>query len=140
MMLIVATMKWIMLVSGLLTTTMLYAFVDPHGSLRSTFGETLEGNAAALVVRNWGLLIALVGGMLIYGAFNTAVRPLVLSVAGISKVVFIGLILSHGSQYLPTAGLPVAVDSLMVVLFAWYLVAAGRSSATPAGRGRPATV
>jgi hypothetical protein len=33
----------------------------------STFGETLEGTLAELVVRNWEALIKLVGGMLIYG-------------------------------------------------------------------------
>jgi hypothetical protein len=70
--------------------------------------------------------------MLIYGAFNAAVRPLVLVIAGASKAVFIGLILSHGSRYLATAGIPVAVDSLMIALFAWYLAAAPRNTGAPA--------
>ena len=40
---IVANIKWIMLVSGVLTCTMLYAAVAPQAALRSTFGDTLEG-------------------------------------------------------------------------------------------------
>lgn len=137
---IVAAMKWIMIVSGILTTTMVYAAIDPQGSIRSTFGETIDGAAAVIVVRNWGALIALVGGMLIYGAFNTAVRPLVLTVAGASKAIFIGLILSHGTRFLGTAGLPVAVDSLMIVLFAWYLAAAPKAAATAPPARMPASV
>lgn len=127
MSLIVAKMKWIMLVSGALTFTMVYAAIDPEGSLRSTFGETLEGPLAAIIVRNWGALIALVGAMLIYGAFRPESRPLVLAVAGLSKLTFIALIVCSGSQYLGRqAGVAVLVDGLMVLLFAWYLVAARR--------------
>src|SRR5262245_58859028 len=97
---LVANMKWIMIVSGLLTCTMVYSAVAPHAALRSTFGDSLEGPLAEIVVRNWGALIALVGGMLIYGAYHPPVRPLVLTVAGLSKVIFIGLIATHGVQYL----------------------------------------
>jgi hypothetical protein len=124
---IVAKMKWVMLLSGALTLTMVYAAVDPQASLRSTFGESLEGPVAEIVVRNWGVLIALVGAMLIYGAFHPASRPLVLAIAGISKVAFIALVLVHGSRYLgQQAGVAIAVDAVMVLLFAWYLVAARR--------------
>lgn len=116
-------MKWIMLVSGALTCTMVYAAFAPQAMLRSTFGETLDGPLADLVVRNWGALIFLVGAMLIYGAFNAAVRPLVLLVAAASKIVFIALVLSNGSRYLQTqAGISIAVDSVMVLIFLSYLV------------------
>jgi hypothetical protein len=62
--------------------------------------------------------------MLIYGAFRPAVRGLVLVVARISKAVFISLVLSKGGRYLGAqAGVAVAIDALMNVLFAWYLLA-----------------
>src|SRR5262245_16642544 len=122
---IVSNVRWIMLVSGLLTSTMIYAAIAPEAALRSTFGETLTGPLAQIVVRNWGALIALVGAMLIYGAFHPPVRPLVLVVAGASKAVFIGLVLSLGSDYLGRqAGVLITIDALMIALFAWYLVAA----------------
>ena len=125
-----ARMKWVMLVSGGLTCTMVYAAVAPHAALRSMFGETLEGPLAEMVVRNWGALIALVGAMLIYGAFNPQSRPLVLAVACLSKLIFIALILAHGSRYLgQQAGVAVAVDALMVLLFLWYLLTAPRGRA-----------
>jgi hypothetical protein len=62
--------QWIMVVSGALTCTMFYAAVAPEAALQSNFGESLDGAAAQIVVRNWGALVGLVGLMLIYGAFN----------------------------------------------------------------------
>jgi hypothetical protein len=124
---VVAHIKAVMLVSGLLTCTMVFAAIAPQAALRSTFGEALEGPLAEIVVRNWGALIALVGAMLIYGAYSPAVRPLVLTVAAVSKLVFIGLILAHGQRYLDTAALAVAIDLVVVALFGAYLVAARRA-------------
>ena len=67
------------------------------------------------------------GGMLIYGARNPAVRPLILTVAGTSKAIFIGLVLSHGGRFLGyQAGIAVVVDLLWVVVFASYLLAVRR--------------
>lgn len=122
---IVRYMRWIMLVSGVLTATMVQAAISPDAALQSNFGETINGPLAHLVVRNWGALIGLVGAMLIYGAFHLAQRPLVLTVAAASKAVFIALVLSEGTRYLThQAGIAIAIDSVMVALFAWYLVAA----------------
>ena len=126
-----ANIPWLMIVSGVLTLTMVYAAVAPEAALRSTFGAGLEGPVADIVVRNWGALIGLMGVMLIYGARDTHLRRFVLTVAGTSKAVFIGLVLSHGTQFLGfQVGLAVAVDSLWVLLFAAYLMAA-RHDPTP---------
>ena len=120
---IVANIRRVMLVSGVLTGTMVYAAIAPEEALLSTFGETLEGPLAQVVVRNWGALITMIGVMLIHGAFNPPVRKLVLMVAGASKVVFITLVLSQGGQYLGhQAGPAVVIDSVMVALFVWYLL------------------
>jgi predicted permease len=124
------SIKWIMMVSGVLTCTMVYAVIAPQAMLQSTFGETLEGPLTLLIVRNWGALIFLVGAMLIYGAFTPAVRPLVLSVAAASKVVFIALVVSHGSRYTSgQAGISIAVDSVMVLVFGAYLAFHNKESA-----------
>jgi hypothetical protein len=125
---IAARIKWIMLVSGVLTFTMIYAAIAPQAALRSTFGATLEGPLAEIVVRNWGALIALVGAMLVYGAFNPPTRPLVLTIAGVSKLTYISLVLVYGAQYLGTqTGISIAVDLVMVALFICYLIAVRRN-------------
>jgi len=126
---IVASMKWIMLVSGVLTCSMLYATIAPQAALEGTFGDTLQGPVADIVVRNWGVLIGLMGAMLIYGAFNTSARPLILTVAGISKVTFIGLILAVGRPFLGhQAGVAVVSDLIQVGLFVGYLLATRKAA------------
>ena len=123
-----AQIKWIMLVSGALTCTMFAALVAPRAVMLATFGDTLDGPVAEIVVRNWGALIGLVGAMLIHGAFAPRSRPLVLVVGCVSKVIFIGLVLVYGQRYLARAGVAVVGDSVMVVLFALYLLGTRRLS------------
>lgn len=128
---IVANMKWIMIVSGVLTCTMIYAAISPQAALQSTFGESLEGPLAEIVVRNWGVLITLIGAMLIYGAFRPASRTLILIVAGVSKLAFIGLVLGYGSEYLgQQAGFAILLDVGAIALFAAYLLGMRRGQTT----------
>ena len=135
MLIILRHIRWIMVLAGALTMTMVYAAVAPDAALRSTFGDTLDGPLADIVVRNWGALIAMIGALLIYGAFRPEARAIALVIAAASKAVFIGLVMSHGSRFLgQQAGLAVAVDGVMIVLFAWYLVAARVTRAAAAER------
>ncbi len=113
-----------MLISGALTCTMIYAAIDPEAALMMTFGASISGPIAEIVVRNWGALITLVGAMLIYGAFKPLHHSLVLVVASISKIVFIGLVLTIGNQYLGKAGVVIAFDSIVVIIFLIYLAKA----------------
>ncbi|MGH1351911.1 MAG: hypothetical protein ACRBBN_14060 [Methyloligellaceae bacterium] len=122
MSLITRSIKWIMLVSGVLTCTMIYAVIAPEAALMSTFGASLSGPVAEIVVRNWGALITLVGGMLIYGAFSELHRSFILVIASVSKIVFIGLVLGFGSQYLGKAGVAIGFDCVVVLIFLVYLL------------------
>ena len=54
---IVTKIKWIMLVSGVLTCTMIYAFIAPQAALQANFGASIDGPLVQIVVRNWGALI-----------------------------------------------------------------------------------
>jgi hypothetical protein len=120
---IVRNMKWIMLLSGVLTCTMFYAAIAPKAALMSTFGVTLDdGPLSEILVRNWGVLITLMGAMLVYGAYRPAQRPLILIVAGVSKVVFILLLLVYGQAFLGKAGLALVADLIAVLLYIVYLV------------------
>ena len=112
-----------MLVSGALTCTMFYAAVAPEAAMRSSFGQSVDGPVAQIIVRNWGILIGLMGLLLIYGAFNEQTRRVALVVAGASKIAFIALVLSIGQQFLQfQVGVGVAIDIVTVTLFALYLV------------------
>lgn len=115
--------RWLMLVSGILTCTMFLGLISPESSLKSNFGESMDPRpVSGIVVRNWSALIGLMGLMLIYGAFVPTVRRFSLVIAGISKIVFITLVLSLGKEYLRFgAGTAVVTDSVMIVLYAAYL-------------------
>jgi len=122
--------KWLMLVSGLLTCSMFLGLFSPESSLKSNFGENLEAGHENIIVRNWSALIGLMGIVLIYGAFKPAVRQFSLIIAGISKVIFIILMLYFGKQYMDFgAGTAVIVDSVMVFLFILYLSVSGSTRA-----------
>ena len=119
----VSNFKWVMLIAGLLTCTMFMGLISPEASVKSNFGDELEGSVFEIIVRNWAALIGLMGIMLIYGAFVPAVRRFALVMAGISKVIFIILVLSSGESYMKFgAGLAVIIDSVMIVLFVVYLL------------------
>jgi hypothetical protein len=124
---IVVNIHRIMIVSGVLTMTMIYAALAPDAALRSTFGESVSGPVSDIVVRNWGALIALVGAGLIYSARKPAQRPLALAIAGASKAIFVALVLAHGRRFLGyQAGIAVVVDLVWVAVFAAYFVATRR--------------
>lgn len=49
-------------------------------------------------------------------------RSLVLVVAAVSKLVFVGLVLSIGTQFLGKAGLTIAFDGTIALIFILYLL------------------
>lgn len=120
---IVANIHWIMLVGGVITITMLAAAVAPRAIFRSMVADEPQGPLALLLARNWGVLIALTGAMLLWGAYHPEVRSLVLAVAATSKLVFISLLASH-APYRRKAIVPIVVDGLLSLLFIAYLLAA----------------
>jgi|SRR5262245_30294027 len=125
---VVEKIKWIMLVSGALTCSVVYAVIAPQAALRLSFGASLEGPVAEIIVRNWAALIALIGALLIYGAYNPATRSPILIIAALGKLTFIALVLMHGKQFLAhQAGIAVVFDSVMVLLFMGYLTGVRRA-------------
>lgn len=115
-------MQRIMLICGLFTCTMVFALIAPQMALELAFGQSLQGALAEIIVRSWGAIVTLIGAMLIYGAYAVEHRNLTLVVAAVSKLVFVGLVLSIGNQYLEQAALTIAFDGAMAVVFILYLV------------------
>jgi hypothetical protein len=130
------SIRWVMLVSGVLTFTMVSAAFAPKAALVSAFGASLDGPVAEIVVRSWGALVALVGLLLVHGAFRPAARPVALVVAAVSKAIFVALVLTFGRHLLAhSVGISIVADSVMVVWFTLYLVA-GAHPGTEARVGR----
>lgn len=117
--------KWIMIVSGVITCSLLLTLISPATGLTSMFGSSIELEPMTqIVVRSWATLITVTGGLLIYGAFQPQYRRLVMVIASISKVMFVSLVLIYGSQYMDTAITAVVFDSVVVLMFIAYLLTA----------------
>ena len=110
-----------MLISGIATSTMFAAVLAPDWMLSTMFGESPNGPLSNIVVRNWGLLVGLVGLLLIYGAFDPAIRKAAILFAIVSKTSFILLVLLFGSQYLSTVFASLVFDFLVVFILAMHL-------------------
>lgn len=124
MTMLVENFQWVLLVCGLLTMSMAQAMFAPRATMRAYFGDAPESKAVDLLMRNWGMLVAAGGALLIYAAFNPEIRPVALVFVGAGKLAFIGLVLLAGGGFLKKqAGLAVVVDGVMVALFAVYLLA-----------------
>ena len=122
MTLITSNIKWILIIVGALTATMAYAAIAPQGAMMSSFGATLEGPLANIIVRSWGLMVTLIGAILILSAFRPKYRRLVMSAAAIGKLFLVALIVIEGGAIM-TAALPVVIfDGLVVLIFAAFVL------------------
>ena len=125
---VVAKIKWIMLVAGALTCTMLYAAVMPDAAVDFLFDRTLDSALGQVIVPSWAALVGLSGALLIYGAFRPQVRTLIMIAAGSSKLIFLGMMLGHGRQFLDEkVSLVLALDAVMVALFVTFLFGVRRA-------------
>ena len=126
-----SSIKWIMLVAGIVTCTTFAATIAPQAALSAMFGSHLTEPLADLIVRSWGLLVFLMGALLIYGAFNEPSRRLCIIAVGFSKIGFLALILLFGKQYLETLWTTVLFDSMAVIVLGVYLFADSKKAAGP---------
>lgn len=124
MAILVDNMQWVLLICGVLTFSLVQAVFAPRATMRAYFGEAPDSAAADMLMRNWGVLVAAGGALLVYAAFTPEVRPPVLIFIGAGKLAFILLVLSQAGRFFKgQARVAVIVDGLMVLLFAAYLLA-----------------
>jgi hypothetical protein len=111
-----------MIIAGMLTCSMIFAVLAPQEALIAMFGEALTEPLAQVVVRSWGFLIFLIGGLLIYGAFKPVYRNVALVLTSISKIAFIYFIVFFGPQYIDKSLLTIYLDSFLIIIFITYLI------------------
>ncbi|MFT7562051.1 MAG: hypothetical protein ACI93R_003985 [Flavobacteriales bacterium] len=93
---IIKNIKWVMLVSGVLTFTMFYGLFAPQVALESMFGVSFSGTLEDIVIRSWSALVGLIGMILIYGFFSQNNRAFSIAIAAFSKAIFVSLVLLYG--------------------------------------------
>ena len=136
---IVAKIKWILLASGVVTCSALYAAIAPDQALEFLFARSLENSAAQLVVRHWAVLVTLMGALLIHGALDPRHRAPILVLVGLEKLAFLGLMFGFGRRYLAeNAGIALGLELVMVGFFVAYLIGVRRSGSRQDGPTRHA--
>ena len=96
------------------------AGLAPRSILRLAFGSE-PTDAAAFFARNWGVLVGLVGGLLIYAAYAPASRTAILVVAAAEKFVLVACVFL-GPLKRTRAMTAIALgDGLFAVLYVLYL-------------------
>jgi hypothetical protein len=119
---LVDNIQWVLLAAGLLTCSMIQATIAPRATVRTYFGEAPDSPQFDLVVRNWGMLITAAGALLIWASFAPEVRLAAIALAIVTKTAFIALMLGSGVMK-RQAWVALVVDTIMIVLFAAYLLA-----------------
>ena len=120
---IIKNIKWVMLVSGVLTCTMFYGLFAPQAALESMFGASFNGTLENIVIRSWSALVGLIGAILIFGFFSQKYRVFSISVATFSKIVFASLVLLYGQEFLGKAATVIVMDCVVIFLSGIYLFA-----------------
>ena len=120
---IIKNIKWVMLISGVLTATMFYGLFAPQSALESMFGVSFNGSLESIVIRSWSALVGLIGAVLIFGAFSEKHRVFSISIAVFSKIIFVLLMLIYGQAFLGEAATAIIMDCAVIVLALFFLVA-----------------
>jgi hypothetical protein len=113
---------WVLIVSGIVTAGGgLVALLFPHFNLRSTYGDESPTSVSVFFVRHWGVLILAVGGLIIFSAYDPAIRAPILVAAAVEKFA-IGLLVFFGPVK-RTSGMTVVaiVDGIFALLYVGYL-------------------
>lgn len=114
--------EMILIVTGVLTASMLLQFFAPVTMVRRNFGAELKDDVSILLARHWGLLVFCFGVLLILAARNEAIRVPVIIAAGVEKLGLIGFVLAGPLKKHPATLVVAIADSVMVLLYAGYLL------------------
>lgn len=117
----------ILIVTGAITAGASAAAVAPARILRFLFGDRDPDSLTVLITRHWGLLVALIGGLLIYAGYHSEAR-LPIMIAAIAEKLAIGaLIFSSPLRHRIAAATVAAADTVMALLYILILFGNGPS-------------
>jgi hypothetical protein len=112
---------WILLVSGIITSSMLAAVVAPRLVFQQFFGTILDGPLGNAIMRNWGLVIGMSGLLLVYAAYDETVRTPIMLFSIVGKLFFAMQVFAAGSTLKAARGGAI-IDLVIGILFSAYLI------------------
>jgi hypothetical protein len=111
----------VLLVTGALTAVVGIGVFIPRQLLALLLGERTSNATLILMARHWSLLVALVGGLLIYAGYHPEARLPAMIVGAAEKLVFgILVIASPLRRRLQTMAI-VCADAIMALLYVLIL-------------------
>lgn len=97
------------------------AVLAPVAILRFLFGERDPDSLTVMITRHWGLLVALVGGLLVYAGYHAEAR-LPVMIAAVSEKLAIGaLVFSSPLRRRVAAAVVAGADTVMALLYIFIL-------------------
>src|SRR5262249_30762108 len=89
---IAAHIQPLLLVTGFVTTLAVAIFVAPRAGLKLLFGVEQADPMTMFIARHWGLLVALVGGLLVAAAYEPGLRVPAMALAVAEKLAIVAMI------------------------------------------------
>lgn len=121
---IVEWIKWVLLITGIITAGLVSFYIAPGPMMRIGLGFETDRKDLLSIVRHWGLLIGLVGGLLIWAAFEPDLRMAAMLVAGLEKLGMIAVVITHRKESWTQKMWPAVIfDTICVILYAWWMLA-----------------
>lgn len=111
-----------LIVTGVLTALTGVGLLFPRMPLGILFGLETNDGTTLLVGRHWSLLLALIGGLLIYSAYHPEVRTPVMVAAAAEKIAIAVLVVASPLRKRLPAMLAVGADLVMALLYVFFLV------------------
>src|SRR5215470_9682245 len=88
----------ILIVTGAITALPTLQFFFPRPALKLLSGVTVEGDAALLFARHWGLVTATIGGLLIYASQSPGARCAIVLAVLVEKIGYAALVLARWNR------------------------------------------
>ena len=111
----------ILLVTGAITCSMIAGVFAPGVVLKYCFLENRPSPAQMLMIQRWFLVVALIGSLIVYAAYQPAIRSTTLTVAIVEKFSIGVLLAANPARNWRLAGIA-TVDGIMGALYVGYFL------------------
>ncbi len=113
----------ILIVTGAITMGACAAVLAPVAILRFLFGERDPDSLTVMITRHWGLLVALIGGLLVYAGYHAEAQVPVMVAAVVEKLAIGALVFSSRLRRRVAAAVVAGADMAMALLYIVILFA-----------------
>jgi hypothetical protein len=107
----------LLIATGAVTASLVGMCFAPRPALRLLFGHVPQEAVSLWLARHWALLVTCVGALLLWAAFDPALRRPVLWIAAIEKLAFVAMVLGTPLRRNGLATMAAGGDLLMALCY-----------------------